>query len=141
MIEITPSLSVPDEAIEWRFVRASGPGGQNVNKVSSAVQLRFNVGVCADLGSAARARLKVLAGRRMTKEGVIVIGSDRFRSQERNRIDALQRLRDLIVQAMTPRKHRRATKPSKAAKARRLQGKLHRGGIKKGRAKPGRDDI
>lgn len=131
MIRITPFLSVPDEAVVWRFVRASGPGGQNVNKVSSAVQLRVDVGRCSGLSCDVRGRLCRLAGSRLTKDGILIISASRFRTQERNRLDAEERLRALFVRALRVPTRRRPTKPGKAQKARRLQGKLHRGEIKK----------
>lgn len=132
-IWVTPALAIPDELLEFRQVRASGPGGQNVNKVSTAVQLRFDVAHSPALSDAVRARLIALAGRRMTRDGILIIEAERFRSQKRNRDDALQRLLELIRAAATFDKPRHATRPTLASKKRRLESKLKRGAIKKGR--------
>ena len=125
MLRITPSLAIDDSAITFEFVTASGPGGQNVNKVASAAQLRFDAANCATLSPALLARLARLAGRRMTKEGVIVIQAQRFRSQEQNRRDALDRLVALLASAAIVPKARRKTRPTRAAKERRLTAKRH----------------
>jgi len=140
MIIVTPSIALPESEVEESFIRAPGPGGQHVNKTESAVQLRFNARKSAALSNAVFLRLKVLAGRRMTQSGVIVITANRFRSQERNRADARERLVDLIRRAAVVPKHRRPTKPTRASKQRRLEGKSRRGDIKKGRGKPGPQD-
>ena len=134
MIPITPDISIDDSAIEERFIRASGPGGQNVNKVATAVQLRFDVANAATLPGDVRARLMRLAGRRMTTEGVIVIEARRYRTRERNRADALARLVALIRRAAEPPKPRRRTRPPRASKARRLETKRRRGTTKRTRA-------
>ncbi len=134
MIPITPDISIDDSAIEERFIRASGPGGQNVNKVATAVQLRFDVASAASLPGDVRARLVRLAGRRMTTEGVLVIEARRFRTRERNRADALARLTALIRRAAEPPKPRRKTRPPRASKARRLETKRRRGTVKRTRA-------
>ncbi|MDA1090052.1 MAG: alternative ribosome rescue aminoacyl-tRNA hydrolase ArfB [Proteobacteria bacterium] len=140
MIPITPSIALPESEIEETFIRSPGPGGQHVNKTESAVQLRFNARKSASLSNAVYLRLKTLAGRRMTGSGVMVITANRFRSQERNRADALDRLIDLIRRAAVAPKPRRATKPTQGSKRRHLDSKRQRGDIKKGRGKPGPQD-
>lgn len=140
MIRITPTLSISDDEIEESFVRASGPGGQNVNKVSTAVELRFGVGASPSLPGYVKGKLRRLAGSRLTKDDVIVIRADRHRTQEMNRADARQRLVELIAAATVIPKARIKTKPTKASKERRLEGKARRGDVKKmRRVKPGMD--
>jgi len=138
-LSISPALLIPDDALELRFIRASGPGGQNVNKVASAVQLRFNTAACDALTPPVRARLKTLAGRRMTDDGVLVISAQRFRTQEHNKRDAYDRLTELLQQALIAPKTRRATKPTRASKQRRLEHKQQHGKTKRLRGKPGLD--
>jgi ribosome-associated protein len=130
MIRVTDAIALDEREIEESFVRASGPGGQNVNKVASAVQLRFDVRRSPSLPNDVAVRLAKLAGRRMTQDGVLVITAQRLRSQEQNRQDALERLTALIRQAAVRPVPRRKTKPTLASKKRRLEGKSRRAQIK-----------
>ena len=140
MIEITPTISLDPRELTETFIRSPGPGGQNVNKVATAVQLRFDLSGSPSLPEAVRSRAARLAGRRLTKDGVVVITAARFRSQERNREDALARLVALLQEAARPPIPRRATRPGKAAKQRRLDDKTRRGAVKRlRRTKPGED--
>ena len=140
MIRITPSISIGEDEVEEHFIRASGPGGQNVNKLASAVQLRFDVRRSPRLPEEVRARLERLAGRRLTREGVLVINAQRHRTQERNRADARERLVDLIRRAAVAPAPRRPTKPTAGSKQRRLEGKKRRSDIKAKRGSARLDD-
>jgi ribosome-associated protein len=131
MIRVTPAIEIDEDELVEAFVRASGPGGQNVNKVASAVELRFNVDRCENLTAPVKARLKRLAGRRLNQEGWIVLKADRYRSQERNRDDARQRLVAMIAEAAVAPRPRIKTRPSLGAKKRRLEAKSRRGNVKK----------
>lgn len=135
-IVIQPGLSIDQSEIEERFVLSSGPGGQNVNKVASAVELRFDAAHSPSLSDQIRARLSALAGRRMTKDGVLVLHGQRFRDQQRNREDVRTRLVDLIGRAAVVPRQRKATKPTKASRERRLEGKKIRSSIKGRRGRP-----
>jgi len=130
MIRINDNLAIGEDEIAESFIRSSGPGGQNVNKLATAVQLRFDVRHSPSLTHEVRARLERLAGRRLTRDGVLVITAQRHRTQERNRDDALARLVDLIRAAAVRPTPRRPTRPTLGSKVRRLEGKKRRGGIK-----------
>jgi ribosome-associated protein len=133
MIRITAKISIDEREIAESFVRASGPGGQNVNKLSTAVQLRFDVRHSPSLAPDVAERLERLAGSRLTRDGVLVIIAQRHRTQARNREDALDRLIDLIRRAATPPVKRRPTRPTKASRERRIEGKKRRADVKKSR--------
>jgi ribosome-associated protein len=139
-LEITPEVTIPDGDLSYAFVRASGPGGQNVNKVSSAVQLRFDMESSTALSEPVKNRLRVLAGRRFTDDGAILIIARNQRSQEHNRREALERLADLVERALVVPKTRRATKPTRASKERRLEGKTRKQQTKRQRSRPRWDD-
>jgi ribosome-associated protein len=130
MIRITPSIVIDEHEIEESFVRSSGPGGQNVNKLATAVQLRFNVRTSPALPDDVRTRLERMAGARLTRDGVLVITAQRHRTQGQNRQDALDRLIDLIRRAAVAPRVRRPTKPTKASRRRRVEAKKHRAGLK-----------
>ncbi|HIJ63128.1 MAG TPA: aminoacyl-tRNA hydrolase [Rhodospirillaceae bacterium] len=136
MIQVTSRIALDENELEFSFVRASGPGGQNVNKVSSAVQMRFDVRRSPSLPEAVRERLEKLAGRRLTQDGVLVISAQRFRSQEQNRQDAVDRLLTLIREAAVAPIYRRPTRPTLGSKRRRLEAKDRRSTVKELRGKP-----
>jgi ribosome-associated protein len=131
MIRVTPWLAIDESELTESFIRASGPGGQNVNKLATAVELRFDAGRSPALDPGLLARLEKLAGRRMSDDGILIIKSQSFRTQERNRAEALSRLVDLIRRAAVPPKPRRLTKPTLASKARRRRAKTRRSEIKR----------
>lgn len=133
-IPVTPSLALPDDALSFSFVRASGPGGQNVNKVASAVQLRFDLASTAVLEEPVKQRLRALAGRRLTDDGAILIIARNHRTQERNRADACERLADLVRRALVEPRPRRPTRPTRASKRARIDAKTRRGRQKRLRA-------
>ena len=139
-IDISPNLSIDESELEITFVRSSGPGGQNVNKVATAAQLRFDAAHSRSLPPDVRARLISRAGSRITRDGVLIITARRFRTQERNRADAIDRLVEMIRTAATPPKHRRKTKTPRAAKARRVDEKRRRSVTKRLRGSVGRED-
>jgi ribosome-associated protein len=136
MIQITPALSIPDDEITERFVKASGPGGQHVNKTSSAVELRFDVRGSPSLAPDVKARLEQLAGGRLTQDGVLILFSQGTRSQDMNRQEVRERLATLIRRALHRPKPRKPTKPTYSSKLKRLDSKTRRGGVKTLRSKP-----
>jgi ribosome-associated protein len=139
MIPVTDNLAIDDDEIVEAFVRASGPGGQKVNKTSSAVELRFDVRNSPNLPGAVKAKLERLAGSRLTSEGVLVIFAQRFRTQEMNRVDAQARLVELIRKATEVPKPRKKTKPTYSSKLKRLETKARRGAVKSGRGRVATD--
>jgi ribosome-associated protein len=138
-IEITADIVIPDEGLEWKFIRASGPGGQNVNKVSSAVQLRFLLPLNTSLPVAARNRLRAIAGQKLVDDGSILFAARSERSQEQNRRAASERLADLIRTAMIEPKIRKKTRPTKGSQERRIESKKRRGATKSQRGRQGWD--
>lgn len=141
VIEVTPAIAISEDEITERFIRSAGPGGQNVNKVSTAVELRFDVRRSPSLPNDVAIRMMKLAGRKITQDGVLVLVAMKHRTQERNRADAQERLLDLIRQAAEPPPPpRKKTKPTKASKVRRVDEKVRRGGVKSMRGKVRGDD-
>ena len=139
MIEVTSSVKIYENEIKLDFIRASGPGGQNVNKIASSVQLRFDVRNTSSLDPDVKERLIKLAGSRVTEEGILIIDAHRYRTQEQNRQDAIDRLVSLVRRAAEKPKARKRTRPTAASKQRRLEAKRHRGEIKRMRRVPGGD--
>ena len=136
-LRVTPQIILEETELEERFVRASGPGGQNVNKVSTAVELRFDAAASPNLPERAKRRLRAVAGHLLTQDGVLIIQADRYRSQSRNREDARERLVEILREAAAPPpKPRIPTRPSLASKKRRLDAKTRRGAVKKDRGRP-----
>jgi len=140
MLEVTATLTIHESELSERFVRASGPGGQNVNKVSTAVELRFDAARSTAITDEVRGRLRTLAGTRMTADGVLVIDARRHRTQAQNRADARERLADLLRQALIRPRRRRKTKPTSGSVERRIESKLKRSRTKRGRGSVGADD-
>ncbi len=136
MFEITPRLLVPDVEFNWTYTRSSGPGGQNVNKVASKAVLRWNVAATTALAEDVKNRLALQQKRFFTQDGELIITSQRYRDQERNREDCLEKLRAILLQALVVPKARRKTKPSRGSKRRRLQEKKRRSDVKQGRRSP-----
>lgn len=135
MLRISNSVSIPDQELEFTAIRASGPGGQNVNKVASAIHLRFDIAATTSLSDPCKQRLLALNDQRISSDGVLVIKAQQYRSQEKNKADALERLKTLIQSALITRKPRKISRPSLAAKRKRLDNKTRRGQLKKSRGK------
>jgi len=135
MFQITPSLHMDERELLFEFIRASGPGGQNVNKVATAVQLRFDITNSPSLASDVKGRLVQLAGKRVNSDGVLLIEARRFRTQEANREGAVQKFIELLRRSLVPPKPRRKTRPSAASREKRLQGKKRKGEVKRTRSK------
>lgn len=137
MIEVNATIRIPEEEFTWTFVRSGGPGGQNVNKVASKAVLHWDLTASPSVPEEVKARLRTLQRRRVTKEGVLVLSSQRFRDQDRNRQDCVEKLAEMLRAASVVPKKRRPSKPSRAARERRLQDKRKRADVKRGRRTPG----
>ena len=140
MVQVAPGVAIPEEELDERFVQSGGPGGQNVNKVATTVQLRFDAAGSPSLAPEVRRRLLHIAGSRASADGTLVITARRFRTQEANRRDARARLVALVARALDEPRPRHATRPGRAARERRLQNKARRSAVKRQRAQPGDDD-
>ncbi len=139
VLEITPTIRIPEAEFRWSFVRAGGPGGQNVNKVASKAVLRWNVAASPSLPDPVRQRLTSRCAGRITGEGDLVVTSQRFRDQERNRRDCLAKLYGMVLQAATPPRPRRPTRPTRGSRENRLREKRHRSARKQIRRRPGEE--
>jgi ribosome-associated protein len=139
MFEINDRIRIPEEEFTWSFARSGGPGGQNVNKVASKALLNWDVGLTSCLSLEAKIRLRTLQRRRFTKEGVLLIVSQRYRDQERNRQDCLEKLRDMVLEALVVPKPRKLSRPTRGSREARLRAKKIRAGIKSGRRPPGEE--
>ncbi len=140
LLIVTPALTIPLAEFDETYIRASGPGGQHVNKTSTAVQLRFNVRESQAIDETTRQRLVAIAGNRLTRSGELVVTAGRYRSREQNRRDAYERVARLLERASRPRKKRKRTRPTRASRQRRLDDKRRRGDVKRLRGKPGPAD-
>ena len=140
MVQVAPGLAIPEDELDERFILAGGPGGQNVNKVATAVQLRFDVAGSPTLPPEVRQRLRRIAGKRVTADGALVMTARRYRTREANRRDARARLAALVERALEAPRPRHATRPTGAARERRLQDKARRGAVKRQRTRPGTDE-
>jgi ribosome-associated protein len=139
MLEVSAAIHIPEEEFRWRFVRSGGPGGQNVNKVASKAVLRWDLAASPSLPEEVKLRLRTQQRRRVTAEGVLVVNSQRYRDQDRNRQDCLEKLREMVLQAAIVPKPRKPTRPSRASHEKRLAAKRHRAVAKKGRRPPGEE--
>ena len=140
MVQVAPGIAIPEEELDERFIQSRGPGGQNVNKVATAVQLRFDAAGSPTLPPEVRRRLVRIAGTRVTADGALVITARRFRTQEANRRDARERLAALVARALAAPRPRYATRPTRAARERRLRDKVRRAALKRRRGQPAEDD-
>jgi ribosome-associated protein len=139
MLEVTPHLRIPDDEFEWSYVRSSGPGGQNVNKVASKAVLRWDLAGSPSVPDHVKQRLRTLQRRRITGAGELILNSQRYRDQERNRQDCLEKLRDIVLDAATLPKARKATRPTRGSQRRRVEAKRQRSAVKTARRAPAPD--